>query len=302
MLLSKNNEDEVRCAIAEVTGMVLGWDDFACRKINFQPKYLNLREAAAELGLGLDSFVFLDDSDYEREQMKMFNPEVLCLNQRSDALHMLDVLWSSDAFDIHQITEEDTQRHRDYGLRSARTMRNSEQSIESFLASLELRATVKPVADDNIARVTQLLGKTNQFNLTTRRHSMDKVRELVSIPNTVGLTLRLADKFGDQGIIGLLIAVPENGSGTMVVDSFLVSCRALGRGVEDVLWSELLAQAARAGVRQIRAEYIRTPKNDLVAPLFDRLGLRRTSESEQVTEYVLDSVIPTPGPAWIARE
>jgi FkbH-like protein len=263
---------------------------------------LNLREAAAELGLGLDSFVFLDDSGYEREQMKMFNPEVLCLNHRSDALHMLNVLWSSDAFDIHQITEEDTQRHRDYELRSARTMRNSEQSIESFLASLELRATVKPVADDNIARVTQLLGKTNQFNLTTRRHSMDKVRELVSIPNTVGLTLRLADKFGDQGIIGLLIAVPENGSGTMVVDSFLVSCRALGRGVEDVLWSELLAQAARAGVRRIRAEYIRTPKNDLVAPLFDRLGLRRTSESEQVTEYVLESVIPTPGPAWIARE
>ncbi len=229
MLASKNEAEDVRQSMLRMPDMLLKWDDFACHKINFKEKYLNLRDAAAELGLGLDSFAFLDDSDFEREQMKAFNPEVLVLNERPDALHMLASLMHTDAFEAHQVSAEDRKRHEDYALRSARSQ-PQEGDVESFLVSLELRATIEPINDATLDRVAQMFGKTNQFNLTTRRHGLAELKRLASAPGAISLTLRLADKFGDQGIVGVLLAVPGEQAGSLMVDSFLISCRALGRG------------------------------------------------------------------------
>jgi FkbH-like protein len=298
VLASKNDEPSARQALASLPDMLLRWEDFVSHKVNFNHKYLTIRESATELGLGLDSFVLLDDSDYEREQMKAFNPEVLVLNDQSHPLHMLTSLLQTDVFDVHQVTEEDLQRHHEYELRSARST-SGEGNIEEFLSSLELRAELQPVQNANIDRVVQMLGKTNQFNVTTRRHRLEDIQLMISRPGAVNLCLRLADKFGDQGIVGVLLAEPRDAGNCLIVDSFLVSCRALGRGVERVLWAELLNRATAAGVRRIHAHYLPTPKNALVANLFDQFGMKKLDESNVDTHYVLEPVEPVDFPAWI---
>jgi FkbH-like protein len=298
VLVSKNDELPASQAMEKLPGMLLRWEDFVCRKINFNHKYLNVREAAAELGLGLDSFALIDDSDYDREQIKAFNPEVLVLNDESNPLHMLASLLQTDAFDVHQVTEEDLQRHREYELRSARST-PAKGNLEEFLSSLELRAVLQPVDAHNFDRVVQMLGKTNQFNLTTRRHRLEDVKRLTSQPGSVAVALRLVDKFGDQGIVGVLLAVPEDNAASLTIDSFLVSCRALSRGVEEVLWAELVNRAAADGMRRIHGHYLPTAKNSLVANLYDRFGLTRTCEANTSIHYVLEPVQPIAFPAWI---
>lgn len=301
VMASKNTEQEARQAFADLPDMALRWEDFVCRQVNFDAKYLNLRQAAKELGLGLDSFALLDDSDYEREQMRQFNPEVEIINDGGDALQILNGLLRTDVFDTHHLSEEDRMRHQDYELRAARSIQ-PQGNIEDFLRSLELRAKVEAVGNGNMERVVQMLGKTNQFNVTTRRHSRDEVARMVTTPGAICLTLRLTDKFGDQGIVGVLLALPGPAEAEARVDSFLVSCRALGRGVEEVLWSELLTRAKNTGVKNLEAEYIPTAKNPVVAKLYDRFGMERVEETETRTRYRLQHVKPIVAPAWVAVE
>jgi FkbH-like protein len=300
VLLSKNNERDARQAFETVPDMVLKWDDFAARKINWSHKHENLREAARELGLGLDSFAFLDDSDYEREQMRQAIPEVLILNESSDPMQTLRALWETDAFDAFVVTQEDRGRNEDYASRGARSAEGHQDDLETFLKSLEMEATIEEIGPANIERVVTMLGKTNQFNPTTRRHSRAQVQAMLELPGVIALALRLRDKFGDQGIIALLIAVPTGDNGTLAVDSFLVSCRALGRGVENVLWAAALRHVHRQNVHRLEAEYIRTARNDIVANLYDRLGLQRTEHSSSSTRYVSESVPNVEFPSWIA--
>jgi FkbH-like protein len=301
-LLSKNDEPEARRAMESVPGMVLKWDDFVCRKVNFEAKYLNLRQAAAELDLGLDSFVFLDDSDYERAQMRQFNPEVLVLNEDSDPLHMLASLLQTDVFDTYRISEEDLLRHQDYSLRSARRSPGQAGSMKEFLSSLELRASVEPIHKGSIERVVQMLGKTNQFNMTTRRHALEKVRKMLAAPGSVGLTLRLRDKFGDQGIVAALLASPSEDGKTLEVDSLLMSCRVIGRGVEDTLWAAFVNRAAGRGVARITAEFIPTAKNGLAATFYERMGLAKTQDGPAGKSFTLEPVRAVVHPAWMALE
>jgi FkbH-like protein len=301
VLLSKNSEADVQQAFSSLPDLLLKWEDFACRKINFEHKYLNLRAAASELGLGTDSFAFLDDADYERQQMRAFNPEVLLLNQRSDPVHMLQSLLQTDAFDGHYVSQEDRNRHQDYQLRAARAIEGHQDHLESFLQSLEQRARLEPINEQNLERAVQMLGKTNQFNLTTRRHSHDALRALLAQQGAISLTLRLKDKFGDQGIVGLLLAVPD-GPGSLRVDSFLVSCRALGRGVEDLLWSTFLEKASQKAGLRVYGEYIPTARNGLVKDVYAKYGLQLDRQESDSTIYVLAPVKPVPKPNWIQIE
>ena len=300
VLLSKNNETDVRHAFDNLPEMLLKWDDFAVRKVDWNAKHENLRGAALELGLGTDSFAFLDDSDYEREQVRQFMPEVLILNQSSDPLQTLAALWETDAFDSLVVTEEDRQRQHDYKVRGTRDVTVHQDDLEAFLQSLKMEATIEPVGSANIDRVVTMLGKTNQFNLTTRRHSRPEVEKLVHLPGSIALTLRLRDKFGDQGIIALLIAIPAAEEGTLSIDSFLISCRALGRSVEQALWAAAVNRARRQGTRKLQAEYIATGKNGIVANLYEQLGLRRVSQNTEVTRYELHPVEERSFPCWIA--
>jgi FkbH-like protein len=299
VLLSKNNEAEVEEAFRSLPQTILKLDDFATRKINWRAKPENLREAAQELRLGLDSFVFVDDSDYEREQMRQLIPEVLILNDSSDPLRTLSALWETDAFDSLFITKEDRQRHQEYQLRQAREAYAHQDDLGAFLKSLEMCAVIEPVGGPNLDRVANLVAKTNQFNLTTRRHSRAEVAKLAEAAGSVALVLRLQDKFGDQGIIGVAIAIPAEEKQTLVVDTFLVSCRALGRGVEDALWAAMVNTAHRKGIRKLEAEYVATAKNTLVADFYGKLGLHRVGGNGSVRRYELSPIEPCSFPSWI---
>ena len=299
VLLSKNNEADARQPFDCLPEMLLKWEDFALRKVNWKPKHENLREAAQELGLGLDSFVFVDDSDYEREQMRQLIPEVLILNSSSDPLHTLNCLWTTDAFDSLTVTEEDRWRHDDYRVRASRDVQGHRHDLEEFLCSLQMEATIEELGSENMERAVAMIGKTNQFNLTTKRHSRAQVQAILSAPGSIGLALRLRNKFGDQGIVAILVAMRSTQDGTLVVDSFLVSCRALGRGVEDALWAALVERANEAGIHKVFAEYLPTPKNGIVANLYDRFGLQRLEHNPSSTRYVLEPIEVQPPPGWI---
>ncbi len=299
VLLSKNNEDDARQAFNLLPDMLIKWDDFAARKINWNHKYQNLCEAAKELSLGLDSFAFIDDSDYEREQMRQSLPEVLILNDNPDPLHTLRSLWETDAFDALSLTEEDHGRHRDYAARAARDVAAHQDDLETFLRSLQMEATIEEIGPSNLERVATMLGKTNQFNLTTKRHLQADVQRMLNLPGSIALALRLRDKFGEQGIVGVVLAIPIGQNSTLAIDSFLVSCRALGRGVEDALWTAMIDRAARQGIRKLEAEYRATAKNGIVAELYDRLGLQRVEQSPDSVRYQLAPVERRPFPSWM---
>ncbi|MEP7071998.1 MAG: HAD-IIIC family phosphatase [Verrucomicrobiota bacterium] len=299
VLLSKNNEADAREGFTSHPEMLLKWDDFIVRKVNWDHKHDNLRAAANELSLGLDSFAFLDDSDFEREQMRQSIPEVLVLNESGDPLHMLRALWETDAFNSFTLSTEDRQRHRDYEVRAERSVTATTDDLEGFLRSLEMQVLIEQVGDSNLERVVSMLQKTNQFNLTTRRHSRVQVQAMVDQPRAVTLALRLRDKFGDQGIVATLLGVPLEEE-TLVIDSFLVSCRALGRGVEDALWAAVLGQARERGFRKVKASYLSTSRNEIVRNLYDRLGFRRIEESGGSVQYLLDPFTEVPFPGWIS--
>jgi FkbH-like protein len=299
-LLSKNDEAEVQQAFRELPDMELKWEDFVSKRVNFNHKHENLLEMAEELGLGIDSFAVLDDSDYEREQIRMFHPEVLVINQRGDPLHMLQALQSTDAFDVYAVTAEDRGRHREYELREMRSTQGCETNLEEFLRSLHLQATIESVHEGNVERVVQMLSKTNQFNLTTRRHRLEELKALVAMPGSINLALRLSDKFGDQGIVGVLLAVPAEDGRRLRIDSYLVSCRALGRGVEEFLWAELARQALDHEVHGVIGEYIPTPKNGLAKGFYDKLGFARVKESASMTRYLMEPLKPVEPPVWLA--
>ena len=299
VIISKNNEADARQAFECLPDMILKWEDFVVRKIDWNHKYENLRDAARELGLGLDSFVFIDDSPYECEQMRQFLPEVLILNESSDALKLLRAIWETDAFDSLALSDEDRRRHQDYTVREARSVQAHHGDLQSFLQSLEMEAIIERVESSNLERVVTLVGKTNQFNLTTRRHSRTQVQAMLESPGTIALALRLRDKFGDQGIVAVLLALCDSDQSTLKVDSFLVSCRALGRGVEDVLWATALERARQQKVRRLEAEYIATAKNAIVAELYDRLGLQRIRQDNGSIYYCLEPIAVPILPSWI---
>jgi len=280
VLLSKNNEADVRQAFDLLPEMLLTWEDFAVRKINWECKHRNLRDAARELGLGLDSFAFLDDSDYEREQMRQFIPEALIVNENSDPLHTLYSLWETDAFDSLVVSEEDRIRQHDYSLRETRSVEGHRDDLAAFLQSLEMEATVEEIGPGNLERVVAMLGKTNQFNLTTRRHSRAEVQAMLELPGAIPLALRLRDKFGEQGIVALLLAIPGEGEGTLKIDSFLVSCRALGRGIEDDFLNFVTSDLRDKGLRLKDIIFRETAKN---APARIFLEKIKTQEKPALT-------------------
>ena len=288
VLLSKNNPEDVKEAFAALPDMPLKLDDFSAVRINWQPKHENLRDAADELNLGLDSFVFLDDQAFEREQMAFRLPAVNVLAASEDPLHILNTLTACRDFDSYRVSAEDVARAGDYRAQSLRRQLDAQsENPATFLQTLGLKAVFARVDESRLGRAVQMLAKTNQFNVTTRRHGETELRRLCGDPRNILLTLALSDRFGDQGIIGLAIGVRGATDDELRVDSFLLSCRALGRGAEQALWAALLARAQALGYQSVRAEYRPTAKNQQVADLFDRLGMARDKHDQDGSLYTL---------------
>ncbi len=255
---SKNNEEDVWATFDAHPEMPLRREHFVAWRINWDPKPANLRDMAKELDLGLDSFIFVDDSPTECAEVEAGTPDVLVLQlPREDAEveHFLRRVW---AFDHLTATEEDRKRSLMYGQRlERRRLQHHVSTLNEFLDALELRVEIGPVEPGQIPRVSQLTQRTNQFNLTTVRRSEAEVNEFLR--EGEGLTLHLSDRFGDYGLVGVALFRQE--AAALAVDTFLLSCRALGRGVEHQLLARLGELATERGLASVKLAYRRSGKN-----------------------------------------
>jgi FkbH-like protein len=276
-LVSKNEEAEVCAVLEQHADSILRPHDFAVCRINWEKKSDNLRAVAAALNLGLDALVFFDDSPFEREEVRRALPEVKVLEVPSDPLEYIATIEESGVFDQLTFSSEDHQRDELYRQQSARAEAGqAAASSEEFLAGLEMVATIGSVGPDTLPRVAQLLAKTNQFNLTARRHSAAEIASMIT-DGAVAFWLRLADRFGDYGLVGVAIARPDGSEWT--VDTFLLSCRVIGRGAETALLAYLAAAMQARGGDEIFGEYSPTSRNGQVAEFYPRHGFTPCGEN-----------------------
>ena len=268
---SANEEKNAKEVFTDHPEMVLKLDDIACFVANWTDKATNLREIARELNIGLNSLVFLDDDAGQRALVRQLLPEVAVPETPPDPSDVISVLERHRYFQVVSVGDEDLGRTALYRANAERqsSMRAS-ASVEDFLSTLDMKAEVERVAETNIQRTAQLIGRTNQFNLTTRRHPLATVQSIAEDPGWVTRTVRLADRFGDNGLISVVLA--EKQGDVLSVDTWLMSCRVLKRGVENVVMNELHSWARSNGVATIRGEYIPTAKNGIVADHYDKLG------------------------------
>ena len=267
-LCSKNNPDDLNEVLLNHPHQLLKNEHFAAQRVNWQPKPDNLRAIAEELNLGLDSFIFVDDSDYECSAVRHSLPEVDVIQVPSRATDIPSCLDALARLEIVSLTAEDLQKTAMYAQeRMRRTqleqLSDTGGSIEDYLQSLNMRMTVRLDDASAVARLAQLTQKTNQFNLTTRRYGEKDIAGMIDAADFSVYHFSLEDNFGNSGIVGLAIVERANGEQARL-DTFLMSCRVIGRMAEQAFLSTIVRNLGSAGVQALVAEYIPTRKNILV--------------------------------------
>jgi FkbH-like protein len=268
---SKNNLDDAMEAIKGHPGMLIKPDHFAALRINWQDKATNLREIARELNIGIDALAFVDDNPVECAWVRENAPEVTVIQLPSDPMHYARTLRDCPVFERLALTAEDKERGRQYAENRVRSeLQQQAGSIEEFYESLRQEVEIAHVTPMTLARVAQLTNKTNQFNLTTRRYSEQQVQDMAASPDWRVYSIKVKDRFGDNGLVGVAIA---NYKGEVCeIDSFLLSCRVIGRTVETGFLAAIIEEARTRGVTRLRSWFIPTKKN---APAKDFLGSQR---------------------------
>jgi FkbH-like protein len=270
---SKNNPADARSPFEKHDRMVLRLDDFVAFVANWDDKVTNLRRIAEMLRLGLDSFVVLDDNPLERGWIRQELPQVAVVELGATPSTYVRALDRGRHFASLTWSDEDRARTNQYRRNAAvESARVDSGSLDAFLQGLNMRGTCRPIGPENLARVVQLTNKTNQFNLTTKRYTEAQIERLRAMPDAWSGVFTLVDGYGDHGIIGLLIAVPADTPATWEIDTWLMSCRVLGRRFEEFMADRLIEAARQRGVSRIVGVYRPTEKNSLVADLYPRLG------------------------------
>jgi FkbH-like protein len=241
---------------------------------------------APELNLGLDSFVFVDDNPAEIEIVRQFAPEVTTILLGPDPSDYVAQLADCRLFEPRSITGEDAERTSQYRSDAQRkALEASVTDMASYLESLEMEAVISEFMPVDVPRLSQLVNKSNQFNLTTRRRSEAEVSAVMNDQNFIGYSVRLKDRFGDHGLISIVIG--EKAGEAMKIDTWLMSCRVLKRGVEELVLNELARLALSRGCVRLEGTYLPTPKNEMVRDFYGRMGFTLTSESEAKREFEL---------------
>jgi FkbH-like protein len=286
---SKNDEAIAREPFEKHPDMVLKISDIACFVANWQDKAANLRHIAERLNIGIDSLVFLDDNPFERTLIRQELPMVAVPEVSEDAALYPYTLADAGYFESTMVTDEDRERSaQSQGNTQRETLRESSTDMDSYLRSLEMTLIWRRFDQIGLQRTVQLINKTNQFNLMTRRYTDIDVQEIMNDPNAVGLQLRLTDRFGDNGIIGIVIGRLQD-DGQMLIDTWLMSCRVLGRQVEQATLNLLVATAKSLGAHSLIGEYRPTPKNKMVEAHYQKLGFEMLKDqSDGTSRSVLD--------------
>ena len=289
-IASKNNPDDVRAMLQDHPDMPLREEDFVVLEVGWHEKIESLRRVAQTLNLGLDSLVFLDDSPFELERIRTSLPEVTCVQVPEKISDYPRVLRDSLGlfFNLSK-SEEDFRRTQMYREDIVRKEAIAQfKSQDEYLASLSVTVEFAEGKSVNLARAAQMSQKTNQFNLTTKRYTETDLARLVLEPNMRVATFSVSDRFGDYGITGLLIIQLDPESRSASLDTFLMSCRVLGRKVENKVMAWLAERLFETGLTKLYGEYLPTKKNALVADLLDRLGFARVSKVEDRALYALE--------------
>lgn len=280
---SKNNDFDVREAFANHPDMLVRLDDLAVMLASWEDKPTAIRRIASILGIGLDSLVFVDDNPAEREAVRELLPEVDVIPLPEDPAHYVRAVSNYPFFETPALTADDAARTEQYQARAgAATLQASAKTLEDFLGGLDMHASFAAISDVNTARVAQLIGKTNQFNVTSRRRTEAQVEQLSRDPSWLSQVVRLRDRFADHGIIGVLLA--QYRGEHLEVDTWLLSCRVIGRTVENEMMRQLIADAERLGCTTVSGSYLPTAKNAQVADLFARYGFAASPADVQTAE------------------
>ena len=285
---SKNNFDEAIRVIREHPNMILREKNFAAMRINWRDKVENMLELSSELNIGLDSMVFIDDSPQERERMRQALPEVLVVDLPASPFRYCQALQELNDFNTLVLSEEDKRRgEMYYARRKRRQLMESKRTLEEFLKSLDMTVEIKYADKFSIPRITSLINRTNQFNLTTRRYTQAEVEEMNSQPEKFQIySLRVMDRFGDEGIVG--VAIVRKDGKNWIIDSFLMSCRVIGRKIETVFLAKIIEDAKRNGVSYLIGEYIPTKKNEPAKSFYKDHGFEKIHEDEKITRWRLN--------------
>ena len=269
---SKNDEVNAVEPFEKHPEMVLKRQDIASFVANWSDKASNLRAIAEELNIGIDSLVFVDDNPFERTLVRRELPMVAVPEVGEDPATFAQTLADAGYFEGLAVTEEDRARTGQYqGNRQRERLKASATDLNSYLGSLEMELIWRRFDKLGLQRTVQLINKTNQFNLTTRRYNEEDVLAIMADERAFGLQLRLVDRFGDNGIIAIVIG-KMNGAEDLVIDTWLMSCRVLGRQVEPTTLNLIAESAKRLGARRVIGEYIPTKKNGMVKDHYQRLG------------------------------
>jgi FkbH-like protein len=270
-IASKNDEKTALEAIHKHPEMVLREEDFAGWKVNWQDKAQNIVDLVEELNLGLQSVVFIDDNPVERARIRDMLPEVLVPDWPEDKTQYAKALLSLACFDTPAISKEDADRTKMYVVERQRTsLRTKVGSLEAWLQDLGIRVKAEELTENNLPRAAQLLNKTNQMNLSTRRMTEAELLAWARAEGHRLWTIRVSDKFGDSGLTGIL-SVEEDGAGAKIMD-FVLSCRVMGRRVEETMAALAVGWAREQGLSEIRAVYLPTKKNRPCLEFWQRSG------------------------------
>ena len=281
---SKNDEKIALEPFQSHPEMLLKPGDIACFVANWDDKATNLRNIAHQLNIGLDSLVFADDNAFERNIVRRELPMVMVPELPEDPALYARCIADAGYFETLEVTREDVQRTQNYQSEKARAqLRQSVTDMDGYLKSLEMQLIWSSFDRTGLQRIVQLINKTNQFNLTTRRYSEAEVSKLLDDPQALTLQLRLTDKFGDHGVIGIVIAL-QAADGELAIDTWLMSCRVLGRGVESATLNLLVQEAAKRGASALSGRYLRTEKNGMVKDHYAKLGFHSLSTNADESE------------------
>ena len=293
---SKNDEDKAREPFLSRPDMVLKTSDFSCFVANWQNKADNLSDIATRLDLGLDSFVFFDDNPLERALVRRLAPSVAVPDVPPDPTGYIQALDLNRYFEAVSFTTEDAARARYYS-ENAQRRELSEQTgdLESFLASLKMTARIEPINEMNIERASQLINKSNQFNLTTRRYTVAELRKMTQSSDWHTLTISLRDQLGDNGLISVILLHRQ--ADTLLIDTWVMSCRVLQRSVEQLALNQIVRAGRETGAQWISGLYIPTTRNQMVQNHYPGLGFEADGNDGATTSWLLvslESLSPLP--------
>jgi FkbH-like protein len=277
---SKNTDEVAREPFVKHPEMLLKLDHIAVFQANWNDKATNIQAIAEELSLGLDAMVFLDDNPVERGLVRNLLPQVAVPELPEDPAYYARTLEAAGYFEAVSFAAEDLKRAGFYQDNAKRaSLQKQVGGVDAYLASLEMTITFQPFDATGRARIVQLINKSNQYNLTTRRYTDPEVTQAENDPEVFTLQVRLADIFGDNGMISVVVCRHGEG-GVWEIDTWLMSCRVLGRKVEHMVLREILDHARAAGVSKLRGTYRPTDRNELVIDHYAKLGFMKVDEED----------------------